>query len=72
MDAPGDQVFVRDCSCDDTSHAGLAADTPLRVLCEKWIVKNRCDIERFSSVLPKRSSANPWFLALSCLPESQL
>jgi hypothetical protein len=44
----------------------------LRVLCEKWIVQNRCDIERFSSVLPERSSANPWFWALSCLPESQL
>jgi hypothetical protein len=36
--------------------------------CEKWIVQNRCDIERFSSVLPERSSANPWFLAPSCLP----
>jgi hypothetical protein len=35
-------------------------------------VQNRCDIERFSSVLPERSSANQWFLAPSCLPESQL
>ena len=29
------------------------------VLCEKWIVQNRCDIERFSSVIPERSLANP-------------
>jgi hypothetical protein len=35
-----------------------------RVLCEKWIVQNRCDVERFSSVLQERSSTNPWFLAL--------
>jgi hypothetical protein len=42
------------------------------VLCEKWMVQNRCDIERFSSVRPERSSANPCFLALLCLPESQL
>jgi hypothetical protein len=40
------------------------------VLCEKWVAQNRCDIDRFSSVPPERSSANPWFWARSCLPES--
>jgi hypothetical protein len=50
------------------NHGGISDP----VLCEKWIVQNRRDIERFSSVLPERSSANPWFLALSCLTESQL
>ena len=42
------------------------------VLCEKWIVQNRYDIEHFSSVFLECSSANLWFWALSCLPESQL